>query len=112
MKHAEIVLRKIESGEDESEVQGLLEQWLREGKMSEKEALTLATDLFTAGVDTVCCSLISYYTFHGTVCLNKVHSVVIMPYEVQCIIHCQISVLLIVDIKPGSILALLYGQEP
>ena len=45
--------RKIESGEEGEEVQGLLEQWLREGKMTEEEALMNAADLFFAGVDTV-----------------------------------------------------------
>ena len=59
MKHAERVHQKIESKEEGNEVKGLLEQWLREGKMTEREALSLATDLFTAGVDTVCCNLSS-----------------------------------------------------
>ena len=53
MKHAENVCQKIESGEEESEVQGLLEQWLREGKMNVEEALSLSTGMFFAGVDTV-----------------------------------------------------------
>ena len=53
MKHAEKVRQKIEAGEEESEVQGLLEQWLREGKMNEEEALMLSADMFFAGVDTV-----------------------------------------------------------
>ena len=52
MKHAERVWEKIKAGE-ESEVQGLLEQWLREGKMTESEAISLASDLFSAGVDSV-----------------------------------------------------------
>ena len=52
MKQAEKVHRKIESGE-EGEVQGLLEQWLREGKMTEEEALMNSADMFFAGVDTV-----------------------------------------------------------
>ena len=54
LKHAERVRRKIESGEEGEEVQGLLEQWLREGKMTEEEALMNASDMFVAGVDTVC----------------------------------------------------------
>ena len=53
LKHAEKVRRKIESGEEGEEVQGLLEQWLREGKMTEEEALMNAADMFFAGVDTV-----------------------------------------------------------
>ena len=53
LKHAEKVHRKIESGEEGGEVQGLLEQWLREGKMTEEEALMNAADMFSAGVDTV-----------------------------------------------------------
>ena len=52
LKHAEIARKKIETGE-ESEVQGLLEQWLREGRMSEAEALMISADMFGAGVDTV-----------------------------------------------------------
>ena len=43
----------IDNGEEENEVQGLLEQWLREGKMSVEEALMLSADMFFAGVDTV-----------------------------------------------------------
>lgn len=53
MKHAEKVRQKIEAGEEESEVQGLLEQWLREGNMNKEEALMLSADMFFAGVDTV-----------------------------------------------------------
>lgn len=52
MKHAKRVHQKIQSGE-ESGVQGLLEQWLRDGKLTEMEALLSATDMFTAGVDSV-----------------------------------------------------------
>lgn len=52
MKHAKRVHQKIQSGE-ESEIQGLLEQWLRDGRLSELEALLSATDMFTAGVDSV-----------------------------------------------------------
>ena len=52
MKHAKRVQQKIQSGE-ESEVQGLLEQWLRDGRLTEMEALLSATDMFTAGVDSV-----------------------------------------------------------
>ena len=52
MKHSEKVRQKIKAGE-QSEVQGLLEQWLREGRMTETEALLSATDMFTAGVDSV-----------------------------------------------------------
>ena len=37
----------------ESSTPGLLEQWLREGKLSEEEAVTEAIQLFPAGVDTV-----------------------------------------------------------
>ena len=52
MKQAERVRQKIKTGE-QSEVQGLLEQWLREGRVTETEALLSATDMFTAGVDSV-----------------------------------------------------------
>ena len=52
LKYANDVLRTIESGE-EKPVQSLLEQWLREGKMSDKEAMMSSTSMFAAGVDTV-----------------------------------------------------------
>ena len=52
MKQAEQVLKMIEAGEEKS-VQGLLEQWLREGKMTEKEVLMESTNMFAAGVDSV-----------------------------------------------------------
>ena len=55
-KYAEQVRERLESaqhGEEESEVQGLLEQWLREGKMNEREALALSAGMFFTGVDTV-----------------------------------------------------------
>ena len=53
MKHAKRVQQEIEAGKEESEVQGLLEQWLREGKLTEAEALQSSVDMFGAGVDTV-----------------------------------------------------------
>ena len=52
MKHTGAVREKVKVGE-ESEVQGLLEQWLREDKMTEAEALMTSADMFSAGVDTV-----------------------------------------------------------
>ena len=56
--HAKEAARRIEAGE-ENEVQGLLEQWLRAGKMSQAEALMTSADMFGAGVDTV--SQLYYY---------------------------------------------------
>ena len=52
MKYANEVSRSIEFGEKEA-IQGMLQQWLMEGKMTEKEALMAATSMFAAGVDTV-----------------------------------------------------------
>ena len=52
MKHADEVLKIIKAGE-ERPVQGLLEQWLREGKMDETEAVMASTSMFAAGVDSV-----------------------------------------------------------
>ncbi len=43
---------RLEAGE-ESETPGLLEQWLREGKISEEQAISEAISTFGAGVDTV-----------------------------------------------------------
>ena len=42
----------VEAGE-EKPIQGLLEQWLREGRMSETEAVMSSTSMFAAGVDTM-----------------------------------------------------------
>ena len=50
--HANEALQRIEAGK-ENEVQGLLEQWLRAGKISQAEALMTSVDMFFAGVDTV-----------------------------------------------------------
>ena len=52
MKYADKVLKMIKAGE-ERPVQGLLEQWLREGKMDEVEAVMASTSMFAAGVDSV-----------------------------------------------------------
>ncbi len=46
------VYARMSSGE-ESETPGLLEQWLREGKLSEEDAIASAIAMFIAGVDTV-----------------------------------------------------------
>ena len=42
----------VKAGEERT-VQGLLEQWLGEGKMDEHEAVMTSTSMFTAGVDSV-----------------------------------------------------------
>ena len=52
-KQAEKVIAKMASGEEPGEVQSLLEQWLREGKLSREEAVALSSDMFSAGVHTV-----------------------------------------------------------
>ena len=44
----------MKSGAEGSEVQGLLEQWLREGKMTDSEALMTSADMFGAAVEAVC----------------------------------------------------------
>ena len=56
-KEADRLYSRLNAGE-ESEVPGLLEQWLREGKMSEEEALNESVGMFLAGVDTVIIILI------------------------------------------------------
>ena len=56
-KEAGRLYSRLNAGE-ESEVPGLLEQWLREGKMSEEEALNESVGMFLAGVDTVIIILI------------------------------------------------------
>ena len=50
--YANEAVQRIEAG-GENEVQGLLEQWLKAGKMSQAEALMKSVDMFDAGVDTV-----------------------------------------------------------
>lgn len=42
--------------ESQSDIQSLLEQWLREGKMSEEDALNESISMFTGGIETVSCS--------------------------------------------------------
>ena len=49
----EKVYARLDAGE-ESETPGLLEQWLREGKISPEQAVREGMTMFTAGVDTVC----------------------------------------------------------
>lgn len=44
---------RLEAGE-EGETPGLLEQWLREGKIDQEQVITEAMGIFSAGVDTVC----------------------------------------------------------
>ena len=51
-KEADRLYSRLNAGE-ESKVPGLLEQWLREGKMSEEEALNESVGMFLVGVDTV-----------------------------------------------------------
>ena len=51
-KYANEVIERVEAGE-ESEVQGLLEQWLRDGKLTKEEYVSQSVDMFGAGVDTV-----------------------------------------------------------
>ena len=52
MKCAKEVQKMVKAGE-ERPVQGLLELWLREGKMDENEAVMTSTSMFTAEVDKV-----------------------------------------------------------
>ena len=43
---------RLESGE-QSEAPGLLEHYLRDGKLTEEESITEASTMFFSGVDTV-----------------------------------------------------------
>ena len=52
-KQAEKVIAKMAAGGEPGEVQCLLEQWLREEKMSREEAVVLSSDMFSVGVHTV-----------------------------------------------------------
>ena len=52
-KYAEIVNKQVESGEVPGEVQGMLEQWLREKQMSLEQAMGQAAGMLIAGVHTV-----------------------------------------------------------
>ena len=51
-REMEKLCARLEKGE-ENETPGLLEQWLREGKMTEEEAFMEASYIFAAAVDTV-----------------------------------------------------------
>ena len=51
-KYANKLQEKLERGES-SKVQGMLEQWLREKKLSTEEAVTTSATMFTAGIHTV-----------------------------------------------------------
>lgn len=68
LKHARMVEEMFKAGV-ENEVQGLLERWLRGGKMTDAEAMMASIDMFGAGVDTVSINLtngigiIGYYNF-------------------------------------------------
>ncbi len=64
-KYANRLQEKMEKGES-SEVQGLLEQWLREKKLSTEDAVAMSSTMLTAGVHTVCLGP------HG-ICLDKFH---------------------------------------
>ena len=52
-KYANTILEKVGRGEEPGEVQGMLEQWLREKKMSTKFSLVMASGMLTAGIHTV-----------------------------------------------------------
>ena len=67
MKEMKDLYSRLEAGE-ESEAPGLLEQWLREGKLSEDEALNEAVSTFTVGVDTVS-SVLDLHAYFFTVLL-------------------------------------------
>ena len=64
MKYAKEVQKMVQARE-ERPVQGLLEQWLREGKMDEHEAVMTSTSMFTAGVDSVSIEYIILYFVLG-----------------------------------------------
>lgn len=51
-KHAKTVKQRIASGADGSETVGMLEEWLRDGVLTEEEAIFQAVSMFVAGVDT------------------------------------------------------------
>ena len=51
-KYANRLQEKLERGES-SEVQGMLEQWLREKKITTEEAVVMSSAMLTAGVHTV-----------------------------------------------------------
>ena len=56
---AERIVALVKAGK-ESSTPGLLEQWLREGNLSEEAALNEAIQTFPAGVDTVSSTLNIY----------------------------------------------------
>ena len=69
-KHANRLQEKLERGES-SEVQGMLEQWLREKKITTEEAVAMSSGMITSGVHTVCMYLHSCgFTSVKTDCLS------------------------------------------
>ncbi len=50
--YANKLQKKLERGES-SKVQGMLEQWLREKKLSTEEAVAMSASMFTGGIHTV-----------------------------------------------------------
>ena len=52
LKEMRNLYSRLEAGE-ESEAPGMLELWLREGKLTEEEIILEAGQIFVAGVDTV-----------------------------------------------------------
>ena len=57
-KEMEKLYSRLERGV-ESETPGLMEQWLREKKLTEEEIMSEAVEMFGAGVDTVCLKITS-----------------------------------------------------
>ncbi len=84
-KELEKLKKRSEKGQ-ESETPGLLEQWLKEGKISEEEAIAEAINSFAAGVDTVHTSINCWRIYHGLSyeCIIFGGGLVILFFFVNC----------------------------
>ena len=72
-KHAKTVKQRIASGADGSETVGMLEEWLRDGVLTEEEAILQAVAMFAAGVDTV-----SIYVYNNYTCKHCKHNNIVI----------------------------------
>ena len=81
-KYANRLQEKLERGES-SEVQGMLEQWLREKKITTEKAVVMSSTMLTAGVHTVTVPAflwfhISHYVF---ICIQTAYQSTFLLFE-------------------------------
>ena len=70
-KYATDLRKELDRGES-SEVQGMLEQWLREKKMSTEEAVSLSASMLIAGIHTVYIHKLLYSPSYVSITYNYI----------------------------------------